>query len=72
MTALSMLLHDCDVHYYVTAMFMPLYDYDAKPLNYESSSMRNDYILKITLSPSLRNRRNKKKELNEKRGVIGH
>ena len=30
----------------------------------------NNYILKITLSPSLRNRYNKKKILNEKREVI--
>ena len=46
-----------------------------KPLNYELSLMRNDYILRITLSFSLRNRRSKnknKKRLNEEREVIEH
>ena len=43
-----------------------------KPLNYKLSLMRNDYILKITLSLSLRNRHNKKKRLRGERGVIEH
>ena len=35
-------------------------------------AMINNHILKITLSLSLRNRRNKKKGLNEERGIIEH
>ena len=46
-----------------------------KSLNYESSSMRNDYILfennVVALAEKLRNHRNKKK-LNEQREVIEH
>ena len=34
--------------------------------------MRNDHILKITLSLSFRNRYNKKKRLSEQPEIIGH
>ena len=49
--------------------------YFHKPLNYELSSMRNDYIFfennVIALAKMLRNRHNKKK-LSEQREVIEH